>query len=160
MITMTENSGNGAKSEDRIAALEKKVNAIDALVKGLTQELLDLKPLLMKTSKVTIVKGVQVLSADPVCGTTPQQQGSSTVIVTRRTHVEDTEPQAAAEPGMDMILQSDGTKKLEPRRGDKNCIISSTRDSTPGGYGRNKKRISVNPKQSKLTAEEDKTNRI
>ena len=73
---MTENSGNGAKSEDRIAALEKKVNAIDALVKGLTQELLDLKPLRMKTSKVTIVKGVQVLDADPVCGTTPQQQGA------------------------------------------------------------------------------------
>ncbi len=53
---------------------------------------------------------------------------------------------------MDMIMQSDGTMKLEPRRGDKDYIVASA------GYGRNKKGTSVKGKQSDLiyAAEEDK----
>ena len=39
---MMENSGSGAATEDRIAALEKKMRDMEALVKGLTGELLDL----------------------------------------------------------------------------------------------------------------------
>ena len=52
MVTMMESSGSGA-GEDRIAALEKKVKEMEALVKGLTQELLDLKSIAMKMSKQT-----------------------------------------------------------------------------------------------------------
>ena len=40
-----------AATEDRIAALEKKVREMEALVKGLTQELLDLKSVAMKMNK-------------------------------------------------------------------------------------------------------------
>ena len=49
---MMESSGSGA-GESRVAALEKKVNEMEALVKGLTPELLDLKSIAMKMSKQT-----------------------------------------------------------------------------------------------------------
>jgi hypothetical protein len=53
---------------------------------------------------------------------------------------------------MDMIMQSDGTMKLEERRGDKNYIVASA------GYGRSKKGTSGKSKQGDLivAAEEDK----
>ena len=61
-------------------------------------------------------------------------------------------PAAPPEPAMDMIMQTDGTMKLEPRRGNKDYIVASA------GYGRNKKGTSVKGKQSDLiyAAEEDK----
>jgi hypothetical protein len=63
------------------------------------------------------------------------------------------EAAAPQEPAMDMIMQPDGTMKLEQRRGDKDYIVASA------GYGRNKKGISVKAKQSDLiyAAEEDKS---
>ncbi len=57
---MMESSGSGA-GEDRVAALEKKVNEMEALVKGLTQELLDLKSIAMKMSKQTEERSRQEL---------------------------------------------------------------------------------------------------
>jgi hypothetical protein len=58
LIQMMESSG---ASEDRIAALEKKVREMEALVKGLTQELLDLKSIAMKMSKQTEERSRQEL---------------------------------------------------------------------------------------------------
>jgi hypothetical protein len=53
---------------------------------------------------------------------------------------------------MDMIMQPDGTMKMEPRRGDKDYIVASA------GYGRNKKGQGNKPKQADLiyAAEETK----
>jgi hypothetical protein len=53
-------------------------------------------------------------------------------------------PAAPPEQAMDMIMQTDGTMKLEPRRGNKEYIVASA------GYGRNKKGTSVKGKQSDL----------
>jgi hypothetical protein len=77
--------------------------------------------------------------------------GGSTVIRPKGARQPDV-PAEPAEPAMDMIMQQDGTMKLEPRRGDKNYIVASA------GYGRNKKGTSVKGKQSDLiyAAEEDK----
>ncbi len=164
LIKMMENAGSGA-GEDRVAALEKKVNEMEALVKGLTQELLDLKSIAMKMSKQTeersrqelkrmqpIVQGSQVPGAvtGAAPGAAPQASGSTVVI---RRGSREAEPAAPAEPAMDMIMQPDGTMKLEPRRGDKDYIVASA------GYGRNKKGISAKPKQSDLiyAVEEDKS---
>jgi TolA-binding protein len=162
MVKMMESSGSGA-GEDRVAALEKKVNEMEALVKGLTQELLDLKSIAMKMSKQTeersrqelkrvqpIVQGAQAGAA--AGGSSAPQQGGSTVVI-RKGGRADAEPPAPAEPAMDMIMQPDGTMKLEPRRGDKNYIVASA------GYGRNKKGVSAKPKQSDLiyAVEEDKS---
>ena len=162
LVKMMESSGSGA-GEDRVAALEKKVNEMEALVKGLTQELLDLKSIAMKMSKQTEERSRQELkrvqpivqSSVPgaVSGSAAPQAGGSTVVIRKGSRAAEAEPEAPAEPAMDMIMQTDGTMKLEPRRGEKDYIVASA------GYGRNKKGISVKqPKQSDLiyAVEEDK----
>jgi hypothetical protein len=156
---MLEISGTGAATEERIVAIEKKVRDIEALVKGLTQELLDLKSIAMKMSKQTEERSRQALRVSPVIqGIQPQPatpagapSASSTVVMRKGARPSDT-PAAPPEPSMDMIMQSDGTMKLEERRGDKNYIVASA------GYGRNKKGTSVKQKQGDLivAAEEDK----
>jgi len=163
LITMMENPVTAAATEERLAALEKKVREIEALVKGLTQELLDLKGVAMKMSKQTEERSRQELKRGPiVSGGQPQATapaggasapaGSSTVVMRKGARQPDA-PAAPAEPAMDLIMQSDGTMKLEPRRGDKNYIVASA------GYGRNKKGTSVKAKQSDLiyAVEEDKS---
>ncbi len=160
MVKMMESSGSGS-GEDRVAALEKKVNEMEALVKGLTQELLDLKSIAMKMSKQTEERSRQELKrVQPIAqgtqvpGAVAAPQSGSTVVIRKGARPADAEPQAPAEPAMDMIMQPDGTMKLEPRRGDKNYIVASA------GYGRNKKGVSSNkPKQSDLiyAVEEDKS---
>jgi len=158
---MMENPVTAAATEDRLAALERKVREMEALVKGLTQELLDLKSVAMKMSKQTeersrqelkrgpIVQGAQPPAAAPAGTASPA--GSSTVVM--RKGARSDVPAAPAEPTMDMIMQPDGTMKMEERRGDKNYIVASA------GYGRNKKGTSVKAKQSDLiyAAEEEKS---
>ena len=58
---MLEISGTGPATEERIAAIEKKMRDIEALVKGLTQELLDLKSVAMKMNKQTEERSRQEL---------------------------------------------------------------------------------------------------
>ena len=136
---MMENSGSGAATEDRIAALEKKMREMEALVKGLTQEFLDLKSIAMKMSKQTDERSRQELRrAQPVVQDSPQaadvassSSGGSTVVMrkgARQPDVTATPP----EPVMDMIMQQDGTMKLEPRRGEKDFIVARP------GYGQKK----------------------
>ncbi|MFA4860526.1 hypothetical protein [Methanoregula sp.] len=156
-ISMMESSG---PSEERIATLEKKVREMEALVKGLTQELLDLKSIAMKMSKQTeersrqeLRRGPIVQSSQPVSSPSaapqPTMSASGTTVIRPKGARVDAPP---AEPAMDMIMQPDGTMKLEPRRGEKDYIVASA------GYGRNKKGTSVKPKQSDLiyAAEESK----
>jgi len=157
---MMEISGTGAATEERIVTIEKKLRDMEALVKGLTQELLDLKSVAMKMSKQTEersraeLKRVQpgVPGAQPQPATPGGSTGSSSTVVMRKAAKPSDAPAAPPEPAMDMIMQSDGTMKLEPRRGDKNYIVASA------GYGRNKKGTSLKGKQSDLiyAAEEDK----
>ncbi|MCX6688460.1 MAG: hypothetical protein NTZ39_02000 [Methanoregula sp.] len=157
---MMESSGSGSASEDRIAALETKVRDMEALVKGLTQELLDLKSIAMKMSKQTEERSRQELKKlQPlVQGTQPQGaatatgSGSTVVMRSKSARQSDDTPEKPEEPAMDMIMQSDGTMKLEPRRGDKDYIIARA------GYGRDKKGSGAKVKQSDLiyAVEEDK----
>ena len=158
---MMESSGIGAVTEDRIAALEVKVRDMEALVKGLTQELLDLKSVSMKMSKQTeersrqelkraptVVQGSQPYAATPEAGSTSP---SGSTVVMRKGARQPEAPAAPAEPVMDLIMQQDGTMKLEPRRGDKDYIVARA------GYGQ-KKGMAGKPKQADLiyAAEEDK----
>lgn len=139
-----------AATEDRIATLEKKVREIEALVKGLTQELLDLKSVSMKMTKQNEERSRQELKRGPVIGGTPSQQaapvapapaGGSTIIRPKSARQADT-PAPPAEPPMGMIMQTDGTMKAEPRRGEKNFIVASA------GYG--KKKGAAKTKQSDM----------
>ena len=145
MIQMMESS----TSEDRVAALEKKVREMEALVKGLTQELLDLKSIAMKISKQTDERSRQELRRGPIVqgqsaapATSLGQSSSGSTVIRPKGRASET-PAAPAEPAMDMIMQPDGTMKLEPRRGEKDYIVASA------GYGRNKKGA-ARPKQGEL----------
>jgi hypothetical protein len=158
---MLENSGIGAATEDRIAALEKKMREMEALVKGLTQELLDLKSVAMKISKQTEERSRQELKRAPtvIQGSQPypsgdagsSSPGGSTVVMRKGARQPDV-PATPPEPVMDMIMQQDGTMKLEPRRGDKDYIIARA------GYGQ-KKGAAGKSKQGDLiyAAEESKS---
>ena len=138
LITMMETSLSAA-TEDRIAALEKKVREMEALVKGLTQELLDLKSVAMKMNKQSEKRSRQDLRRGTIVAGAPAQQAApaapsstgSTIIRPKGSRQPEA-PAAPAEPAMDMIMQPDGTMKLEPRRGDKDYIVASA------GYGKKK----------------------
>ena len=150
LITMMEPSLSAA-TEDRIASLEKKVREMEALVKGLTQELLDLKSVAMKMTKQSEERSRQelkrgtIVQSGPAPATAPAASpsaGGSTVIRPKGARQAEA-PAAPAEPVMDWIMQPDGTMKQEPRRGDKNYIVASA------GYGK-KKGAAGKAKQSDL----------
>lgn len=137
---MSNGTAGGAAGDDRIAALERKIREQEALVKGITEELLDLKSIVMKLSKASEERSRQELKrVQPVAAGTAQPAapgaaatpGGSTVVM-RPKSMRPAEAAKPAEPAMDMIMQPDGTMKLEPRRGDKNYIVASA------GYGRKK----------------------
>lgn len=155
-------------AEDRIAALEKKVPEMDALVKGLIAELLDIKSITRTMAREdeeyrreelkrgTIVQGTiyQVRadsSGSPPVTTTPD---GNTVIRPRGMH-QPAVPAAPAEPEMVRIMQSDGTMKLEPRYGEAKRIDSHI------GYGGNWKGSSAENKQKPLiyATEDEKSDR-
>jgi hypothetical protein len=55
-------------SEERIAALEKRVRDMDALVKGLVNELLDIKSVAMTMTRQAGKSGAAELHREPVPG--------------------------------------------------------------------------------------------
>jgi hypothetical protein len=148
-----EISGTGI-SDDRIAALEKRLREMEALVKGLIEELLDFKSISMTMSRQTGESGRQVFEresvvpgtaspvpADPSSSQSVADPSDGTTVIRP---MGARQPDVPAEPVMVRIMQSDGTMKLEIRCGDKNPVTSST------GYRRTKKGTPVKGKQSLL----------
>jgi uncharacterized coiled-coil protein SlyX len=134
-------------TEDRFAVLEKKMSDMEAHVKGLTQELVDLKSSAKKMSRQLEDRNRQELRG--VHGHQAQTSvpegnmflsSSSTVMMRKDARKTDT----PAEPVMDNILQPDGTIEKEPRRGDKKPIVASP------GFERNRKGAPVKARQSDL----------
>jgi uncharacterized coiled-coil protein SlyX len=154
---MTNGTTAGAAGDDRIAALERKLREQEALVKGITEELLDLKSIVMKLSKASEersrqeLKRVQPMAQSAQQPAAPGGAPAGSTVVMRPKSARQADPAKPEEPAMDMIMQPDGTMKLEQRRGDKNYIVASA------GYGRKKGR-DVSKKQSDLiyAAEEEK----
>jgi hypothetical protein len=131
LIMSMEISTTGAE-EERIAALETRVRYMDALVKGLVAEMLDLKTVAMAFSRQdgersrkelkqgTVVRGtVSPELAGP--STTPpvDAPADGTTVIRPKGAPRQDVPAAPAEPAMVRIMQSDGTMKLEPRFGNK-----------------------------------------
>jgi hypothetical protein len=138
----------GGSTEDRVAALEKKMKEMEALVKGLTEELLDLKSIAMKLNKFSEERRQELKSMK----LTGQETPGSTVIMQKKPG----SPQERAaspvkeEKRMDMIMQPDGTMKLEERRGDNQYIVASA------GFSNKKKMGSQQePKHNNLIVAED-----
>jgi hypothetical protein len=126
-------------SDARIVALEKKVRDMEALGTGLINELLDLKSNVITMSKEadeysrqelkrgTVVRGTASPGhAEQTASVTASPDGN-TVVRPRSTRQPDA-PSVPAEPAMVLIMQTDGTMKMEPRCGDRSQTDSS------GGY--------------------------
>jgi hypothetical protein len=129
-----EISTNG-EAEERIAALERRVRDMEALVKGLTAELLDLKTVARgmvrrdgersgrELKQGTVVRGTTspALAEPSASPSVDVPAGDRTVIRPKGAGQQDGKD-APAEPAMVRIMQSDGTMKMEPRRGNKKTI--------------------------------------
>jgi hypothetical protein len=148
----------GAESDERIAALEKKVKEIEALVKGLTEELLDLKAIAMRLSRASEERRAELRRVQP--GTQPApgaQAPAGTVVMQKKTRPADAPSgQAAPSPQdeqgqMDLIMQPDGTMKMEKRRGDRQYIIATGNFRKGGGKGDARGKA----KQDVIIAEDD-----
>lgn len=131
---MEMNTSNEA--EERIAALERRIRDMEALVRGLTAELLDLKTVAMAQSRQDGGRRQELTKGTVVRGTTPPETaGMETpaaaepaeekIVIRPKSAARQEElpaPEAPAEPSMVRIMQSDGTFKLEPRRGNRKMI--------------------------------------
>jgi uncharacterized membrane protein len=110
--------------EERIAALEQRVRNMDALVKGIVAELLDLKTVAMAISRQDAERDMRELvkgTGAPVPSASPSESNpyeGRTVIRQKAASPQEVMP-APAEPAMVRIMQPDGTMKLEPRYGSK-----------------------------------------
>jgi|WetSurMetagenome_2_1015567.scaffolds.fasta_scaffold43350_4 hypothetical protein len=128
-------------SDARIRTLENKIRDTEPMVKGLIEETLDLKAVFVKLSREadessraergweTNVRGTAG-SAQANLFPFPSGDdlsGGSTEIQPAGAHLQDNP--SCAEPAMALIMQADGTMKMEARSGDRNQTDSS------GGYG-------------------------
>jgi len=148
-----ENSLRDA-GENRVNALEKKVDGVGMLVGKFTEELLDLKAMTREMSlqnKEHHLKDPGSSQEAGACvrdaaeGTAlPLQEGST---VASAGEPEDTAPD---KPLMVMIMQTDGTMKPEPRRGNKYCISAPVGYGVSGGSDKTRKGIRIMPGQSRL----------
>ena len=150
------NPGAGS-TEERIVFLEKKSKEIEALVKGLTEELLDLKAITMRLSRSAEsradIRRVQPAGQPGAPAAAPSS--GSTVVMQKRGRADATAAPAAQTPPapeeqMDLIMQTDGTMKMEKRRGDKNYIIATGNFRKGGGKGDSRK-----PREALIVAEDD-----
>jgi hypothetical protein len=146
-MEISQNNG----PEERITALEKRLQEMDALVHGLLSELLDIKAVNSSMVRQHEEFDRRDLTAEGCnYGISVPDSSAGTVPLVGTTIIRPGKASAPAEPMMVRIMQSDGTMKMEPRYGE-NRIDSSA------GYGR--KKGSADPeKQSPLiyATEEEK----
>jgi hypothetical protein len=123
---MAEEGRNAPVSlEERVTALERKMKESDALVKGLTDELLDLKSVAMRLARIS-ERPERVISSRPAGQDGTGPLAAPTVVIPKKPAPAAAAAAREAEPDrMDMIMQPDGTMKLEKRRGDEHYIVAS-----------------------------------
>lgn len=121
----------------RLGALERRVRELEAVVKGLTEEVLDLKALTLKLAKTA---ERQEIPTSVRTGRTAEPQASAPTVLVRPRNAgklaplpaSPVRPMAAAEPApatstgeMDLIMQPDGTIKPELRHKNEYIIASN-----------------------------------
>ncbi|MCU0632095.1 MAG: hypothetical protein MUC66_03855 [Methanolinea sp.] len=139
-----------APVDERVAALEKKVREIDALVKGLTEELLDLKSVAMKLSKASEERTRAEMrmgkpAAPPMSGPVILQKKPAAAPATQRSAQA---PVETAPEKMDMIMQPNGTLAPEKRKNSDYIIASA-------GFSKKKQSAAGAGKKSDLIVAED-----
>lgn len=99
---------------ERVSELEKKVREMEALIKGLTNELLDLKSIVERMNSRMEEKRPPVVT---------RQQGGRVTVSQKG------QPEPVADPGeVVRIMQSDGTLKEEHRK-DSDYIVASAKSA-------------------------------
>ncbi len=128
MADMMQGGGIAGAADDRTAALEKKVKELEALVKGLTEEFLDLKSVVMRLNRFSESR-TDMRSVKPGAPAAGQAAGAGTVTLQRKgVRTPETAPAQAPvrEPEkMDLIMQNDGTLKPEKRKDSNEYIVAS-----------------------------------
>jgi len=162
--------------EERLRELERKVRELDALVKGLTEEVLDVKTVAMKLVKETDERRERRPPTHPAAARPTQELRAEPRTVEPRSQARPAEkrqsrpvPQEKVpdEEDFEMIMQNDGTLKPEPKRTSSEYIVASTgtRDllTKPGKKGGKSSDRKVFVEQRKrpvndlIQAEEDDT---
>jgi hypothetical protein len=111
--------------EDRITTLEIRIRNLDALVRGLIEEVLDLKASAKTLSRLGSERSRQDLRQGTITPETEAQEPVSPVTAPApdaRTVIRPSaksQPDVLTEPAMVRIMQPDGTMKMEPRTGDR-----------------------------------------
>jgi hypothetical protein len=127
LIRFMEISESG-KQDDRVAVLEKKTEEMEALLKGLMAEMLDFKAIAMKLAQQNGEQSKQEPARGPVVHGTihavPEKpsgtdSGEPRTVIIQHSAAKPEAPATPPEPEMVRIMQSDGTMKMEVRRGDK-----------------------------------------
>ena len=134
---------------ERLRDLERKVRELEALVKGLMGEILDLKSVTMNLSRDAEERKVKPVAAEG-------RKAGATLRAEPRASAEPAAPSRAAEPpgsaqlaekrparpapedrDLELIMQNDGTLKPEPRRSSEYIVASTKFGNAPvKGRGR------------------------
>lgn len=165
IVSMRDSEKTFVTPEDeRIYRMEQRMKDMDALVKGLTEEVLDLKTITMKLyrafearaeaekaarAKVVVVEPPATPAPEPVQRPAPQRQKVAPAPVPA--------PAEEDETDMDLIMQPDGTLKRE-RREKSSYIIAPTKYQAPAGLmseGRKGTRRSSEKKSGGIIYAED-----
>lgn len=138
MENLKDTNMNPGTPEERITLLERKMREMEALVKGLTEELLDLKSIAMRLNKVSEEQRMNLKTAKPgLAGTPAGAPGTASGSVTIRPRVPPARtsqtPEPPKEEPKEMIMQQDGTLAPETRKGGSEYVVASA------GYGQKKK---------------------
>jgi len=143
----------GGGDDGRVSTLERRVRELEAVVKGLTEELLDLKALVLKMAKSFERQEPPAPVRAPPARSAEPPAAAPTILVRPRNAEKlspsgtpaPARPPAAATPApavppeeMDLIMQPDGTIKPEVRLRNEYIIASNgfqnkRQDRKPGG---------------------------
>ncbi len=169
--------------EERLRDLERKVRELEALVKGLTEEVLDVKSVAMRLLRdaderkrkpaVTAVaeerRAAPTLQAEPRAGAAPAPVRAAGPRASPRPAEKQrpAENPVSADAKLELIMQNDGTLKPEPRRSSEYIVASPKFGGVPakgrgkGGGRSSDKTLFVEQKKRAIDdviqAEEDDT---
>jgi hypothetical protein len=126
------------EGDERIYRLEQRVRDLEALVKGLTEEMLDLKTVTMKIDHAfeARVKAAEKPRHQVLVEEVPEEKEEPAPVRTP----EKTVPMPAEEDerDLDLIMQTDGTLKRERRHGSDYIIAPTRYQAPPSLIGRRK----------------------
>ena len=126
---LMEGSKGPGDAEGRLSDLEGKVREMEALMKGLTEELLDLKTIVMKLH----AKEEERRTAIPRSAAPPARQRAMPTASAEKT--------SAPAGEQSLIIQLAGTLKPEGKQREGLIVASSRFGATPGAKGKNKGRL-------------------